>query len=88
MSVARIICKSAWGKLNPAVETDHNDIPSWQLAYDQLSWDKPDALVKDKDTGEPINLVSYLDWLTEFYPANKSEQNKAIQADRILSFAT
>jgi hypothetical protein len=39
--VTRIIAKSAWGRLIPAAESDENQVPHWQLAFDQLSWSKP-----------------------------------------------
>lgn len=88
--VARIISKSAWGKVTPPVESDEKQIPSWQLAFDQLSWSKPENAPKDKETGEPIDLKSYNDYLHESYPVEEgdnTEQNKAIHVDRLLSFA-
>lgn len=40
-TVARIVCQSSWGRLTPAAESDQSSIPNWHLAYDQLSWTKP-----------------------------------------------
>lgn len=51
LNVARIISKSAWGKVTPPVESDEKQLPNWQLAYDQLSWDKPVNAPVDKETG-------------------------------------
>ena len=44
--------------------------------------------IKDKETGEPVQLKSYMEWLYESYPLSENkEQNSAIHVDRILSFA-
>jgi hypothetical protein len=90
LKVARIISKSAWGKVTPPNESDEKQIPGWQLAYDQLSWTKPENAPKDKETGESIELRSYHDYLQEAYPVEEGsnvEQNRAIHMDRLLSFA-
>mmetsp|Transcript_42670 Transcript_42670/g.65453 ORF Transcript_42670/g.65453 Transcript_42670/m.65453 type:complete len:129 (+) Transcript_42670:35-421(+) len=94
MNVARVICKSAWGKVTPPTETDHSEVGNWTLLYDQLAWTKPDvALLKEKDretlNGEPVSLVTYADFLTDSYPlkGENSTQNLAIHHDRMLSFA-
>lgn len=70
-SVAQIISKSAWGRLIPAAESDQNQIPNWQLAYDQLAWSKPEYVqIKDKVSGEliQVDVVRYWDYLQENYP--------------------
>lgn len=88
--MARIISKSAWGKVTPPVESDEKQLPNWQLAYDQLSWVKPENAPKDKETGEAIDLRSYDEYLHEAFPIEGSDntnQNKAIHVDRLLSFA-
>ena len=33
-SVCRIVAKSAWGRITPAVESDPENIPRWTLAHD------------------------------------------------------
>ena len=33
-NVCRIVAKSAWGKVSPAVESDPEGIPRWTLAHD------------------------------------------------------
>ena len=65
-------------------------MPNWHLAYDQLSWRKPEYVqVKDKETGElvTVDVISYKEFLDQYYPSKESEQNAAIQLDRLSSFA-
>lgn len=33
-NVCRIVTKSAWGKVTPAVESDPEGIPRWSLVHD------------------------------------------------------
>ena len=84
-----MVCKSAWGKITPAAESDENQIPHWHLAHDQLSWTKP-VLAKPTNGDPPIELLSYYEYLKQHYPSddpNKGEQNMAIVIDRVQSFA-
>lgn len=84
--VARIIAKSAWGRVVAAPESDAAGVPHWILAYDQLAWSKPQL----QDGGAlPEDLVSYHAYLEEQYPTEgpNAEQNKALFEDRISSFA-
>jgi len=94
INVARIIAKSSWGRVTPSAESDHNQGGNWALLHDQLAWTKPDiSLLKEKDreteSGDPVELVSYMDYLNEAYPLDRgnAEQNQAIITDRLLSFA-
>jgi len=90
MNVARNICKSAWGKVTPPVESDAAEVPVWSLIHDQISWSRPlQGQLKDASISVE-DLVDYATYLKEAYPENdedNGEQNKAIQEDRILSFA-
>ena len=48
MNVARIITKSAWGKISDTVaeagvDTDINPKPTWELVHSNLTWTKPEA---------------------------------------------
>ena len=79
-SVAQIISKSAWGRLIPAAESDQKQIPNWQLAYDQLAWNKPEYVqVKDKVTHEliEVDVQNYWDYLQEHYPTNGDDAEQA-----------
>lgn len=82
--VARIVCKSVWGRVTPAAESDEGGVPHWILIHDQLSWTKP--LIQGCE-----DLISYADYLKENYPVKdghpKAVQNKAIIEDRLNSFA-
>ena len=67
------MAKSSWGKVTPSAESDHNQTGNWTLLYDQLSWCKPELyLIKEKDRvdaeGNPVELVSYMDFLEGAYP--------------------
>jgi hypothetical protein len=92
-NVARIITKSAWGKVNPPVESDEKGLPTWQIGHDQLSWSYPEnpsshaILIANGET--PPKLTNYYAFLKETYPTDgpNAEQNKAIIEDRIISFA-
>lgn len=92
-NIQHVIAKSAWGRLTPAPETAQTDVPNWHLAYDQLSWRKPEYVqVKDKETGElvSVEVISYMSYLDQYYPTKdheNAEQNKLIRADRLSSFA-
>ena len=60
------------------------------MAYDQLSWRTPEYVqVKDKETGElvTVDVISYKQFLDQYYPTKDNEQNAAIQLDRLSSFA-
>ena len=75
-NIQRIIAKSAWGRLTPAPETAQTNVPNWHLAYDQLSWTKPEYVqVKDKETGElvTVDVISYKDFLDQYYPTRDNE---------------
>lgn len=88
-NVCRIITKSAWGKVSPAVETDAEGVPRWQLIHDQLSWTRP-TLLTSPEIESPEELVDYWTYLREAYPDGEgktSDTNKRIREDRILSFA-
>jgi len=90
LNVAKIISKSAWGRVTPPVESDEKQLPNWHLAFDQLSWDKPANAPIDKETGSAIDLRSYDDYLNEAFPIMEGGnivQNKNIHIDRLLSFA-
>jgi hypothetical protein len=41
MNIARVISKSAWGRVTPPVESDASEVPQWHLVHDQLSWSRP-----------------------------------------------
>ena len=89
--VARIICKCAWGKVTPPVETDAAELPVWTLIHDQLSWNRP-AQGQLKDASISVeDLVNYEEYLQENYPHKpeepKDSQNKNLYTDRVLSFA-
>ena len=89
--VARIICKCAWGKVTPPVETDAAELPVWTLVHDQLSWNRP-AQGQLKDASISVeDLVNYEEYLQENYPHKteepKDSQNKNLYTDRVLSFA-
>lgn len=78
--------------MTPAAETAQSNVPNWHLAYDQLSWRKPEYVqAKDKETGElvTIDVISYYDYLKEYYPdeGENCENNAAIRLDRMSSFA-
>jgi len=55
-------------------------VPHWQLAFDQLSWSKPQIYSPD-GTVNLEEIFSYYEYLKEHYPASddpKGEQNKLI----------
>lgn len=84
--VQRIIAKSAWGRLIPAAESDESQVPHWQLAYDQLSWGKPQLQAPDGVSNQE-EVISYYEFLKEHYRKPGGEQNLAIFQDRLQSFA-
>ena len=87
-NVCKIVAKSAWGKVTPAVESDPEGIPRWTVVHDQLSWSRP-TIVTSSEIENVDELVDYWTYLHEAYPieGDKAEQNKAIIDDRVLSFA-
>jgi hypothetical protein len=42
-NVARIVCKSAWGRLI-SNKVKNEKTYTWELAHDQLTFSKPDSL--------------------------------------------
>ena len=67
------MAKSAWGRLTPASETAQTDVPNWHIAYDQLSWTKPEYVqIKDKETGElkTVDVINYYTYLKTYYPTS------------------
>jgi hypothetical protein len=60
--VHRVIAKSAWGKLMPTAESDENTVPHWIMAYDTLSWDKPQLNIGE-DGENQEDIISYYDYL-------------------------
>ena len=51
----------------PAAESDENNVPHWILAYDQLSWSKPN-LPSPYGDDTPQDVTNYLDYIKENYP--------------------
>ena len=88
--MARIITKSTWGKVTPRVESDAREINNWSLAFDQLSWNRPEQAQLKEGSGNAEDLQTYWDYLQEAYPTKENEnaeQNQKIIDDRVYSFA-
>lgn len=87
-NVCRIVAKSSWGKVTPAVESDPEGIPRWSLVHDQLSWSRP-TVVTSQEVESVDELVDYWSYLHEVYPetGDNAEQNKKIREDRVQGFA-
>lgn len=78
--VHRIIAKSAWGRLMPTAESDENLVPHWIMAYDTLSWDKPQLPAGEENENQE-EIINYYQYLQDFYPRddpNNGEHNKNI----------
>ena len=87
-NVCRIVAKSSWGKVTPAVESDPEGIPRWSLVHDQLSWSRP-TVVTSQEVESVDELVDYWSYLHEVYPDGgaNAEQNRKIREDRVQGFA-
>jgi len=70
MNVARIVAKSAWGKVVPPPDgADEKEKPKWEVVHNELAWTKPEP-IKDPESGEVIDIITYHDFLKEEYPVN------------------
>lgn len=83
-NVARIVCKSAWGRLTvPAKDQQY----IWELVHDQLSYCKPETpnlLANLAATDAETKIVSYREYIdTAFQPlvGAESETDKAERED-------
>ena len=73
--MARIVCKSAWGKLTQKQTQTGDDVQnetSWTLVHDQLSFSKPEnpSLLANIPEGESAdtNIVTYNDYIDILHP--------------------
>ena len=91
MNVARLITRSAWGRVT-SEEDGENGLDgeiapnNWQLAHDALSWAKPEVA----GDGDQFKLKTYEEYLNETYPLNVGdhvEANAKTQKERTLAFA-
>jgi hypothetical protein len=57
------------------VESDAREIPNWHIAYDQLSWNRPDQSQLKEGSGDAAELKTYWDYLDECYPTKATDAN-------------
>ena len=66
----------------PAAESDENNIPHWIMAYDTLSWSKPNLPSPYGDETPSAEVVNYYQYLQDNYPIKEGSpsygKNKAI----------
>jgi len=89
--VARTLCKSAWGKVQPPCEG--SSMPRWELAHEELSWGEVPKIVPPSASGptEISVLLTYEAFLKMTYPkdnetATSSPDNELIRNDLISRF--
>ena len=82
-NVARIVCKSAWGRLS-CTKVDNVKQYLWELAHDTLTFCKPDnanllANLPQLET-EDWSIANYMDYIDAAFPCltgSESEEEKA-----------
>lgn len=84
-NVARIVCKSAWGRLSCKKENNSKTY-SWELAHDQLTFSKPDsanllANLPACET-EDWSLATFMDYIDAAFPALADDKSEADRAER------
>lgn len=84
-NVARIVCKSAWGRLSCKKENNAKAY-SWELAHDQLTFSKPDsanllANLPACET-EDWSLATFMDYIDAAFPVLADDKPEADRAER------
>ena len=84
-NVARIVTKSAWGRLSSRKE-DNEKVWMWELAHDQLIFAEPEhpnllANLPELTDALESNIATYMDYIDKVCPAlkgdNVSQEEKA-----------
>ena len=86
-NVARIVCKSAWGRLS-STKVDNVKQYLWELAHDTLTFCKPDnanllANLPQLEI-EDWSIANYMDYIDAAFPCltgSESEEEKAERED-------
>ena len=77
--MARIACRSAWGKLSQKDVVTGNETTSetvWNLVHDQLTFTKPEnpSMLANIPEGEnEDNIVTYQEYIDTVHPRQKLE---------------
>lgn len=84
-NVARIVCKSAWGRLI-SNKLKNEKTYTWELAHDQLTFSKPDSLnllanLPSTDAKD-VQIATYMDYIDAAYPNLVGTESSEEKAER------
>lgn len=87
-NLARIVCKSAWGRLHSTLNSETKEkTHTWELAHDQLTFSEPAsanllANLPPLDEGQESKLATYQDWMDAQFPKLAAPASDEEQAER------
>ena len=84
-NVARIVCKSAWGRLI-SNKVKNEKTYTWELAHDQLTISKPESLnllanLPSTDAKD-VQIATYMDYIDAAYPNLVGTESSEEKAER------
>jgi hypothetical protein len=87
-NLARIVCKSAWGRLHETVDSETKvKTHTWELAHDQLTFSEPEscnmlASLPALEEGQESKIATYQDWMDAQFPSLAGSATDEERAER------